>query len=482
MKSRLGKSIILSYLVMTGGLLWADTPAPDEVVAIGSRLELFVDQMLVDNMDGVTFRLHHPQKLPLAASPLVGYYATVIKDGDLYRGYYRGDDPAYTGKKDFSGHPGETTCYAESKDGHEWTFPDLGLFEVGGTKSNNVILANSPPFCHNFSPFLDTRPGVDDKERFKALAGHPGYDRKNHGEGLHAFASPDGIHWTKTGDKEVIPFDPSWPHAFDSQNVSFWSEAEQQYVCYFRTWKTKYGQLRTISRSTSPDYLNWSAPVAMEPNLRGEHLYTSNTHPYFRAPHLYIALPTRFQPDRGDSTDILFMATRAGSESYERLFTEAFIRPGLDPARWGNRSNYAALNVVPTGEGEMSIYHAVSGHRYTLRTDGFISVNAGSGAGELLTKPLSFQGNDLVLNCSTSAAGSIRVEIQNPDGTPVAGFGLDDCTPVFGDSIAQTVGWVGNPDLGALADKPVRLRFVMTECDLYSFQFTPSSPVGDTPE
>ncbi len=102
---------------------------------------------------------------------------TVIKDGDLYRGYYRSYDPGYTGQR-YGGHPGEITCYAESRDGHEWTFPNLGLFDVNGTRNNNVILAKQPPFSHNFSPFLDTRPGVNPNERFKALAGHPKFDRK----------------------------------------------------------------------------------------------------------------------------------------------------------------------------------------------------------------------------------------------------------------------------------------------------------------
>jgi hypothetical protein len=51
---------------------------------------------------------------------------------------------------------------------------------------------------------------------------------------LYGFVSPDGIHWTKT--KEIIPYRKGWRHAMDSQNVGFWSEAEGQYVCYFRTW------------------------------------------------------------------------------------------------------------------------------------------------------------------------------------------------------------------------------------------------------
>jgi len=473
--------------IAIGGAVFASTLLPltplaaESPTQIGSRLELFVDRHLVDKTDNVEFRLHHPRRLPLPKSPLRGHYATVIKDGDLFRGYYRDEDPSYAGGQ-YSGHPGEITCYAESRDGHEWAFPSLGLFQVNGSRENNVILAKQPPFSHNFSPFLDTRPGVAPSERFKALAGHPGQDRKAQVEGLHAFMSADGRVWKKAGDGPVIPYDPAWPHAFDSQNVAFWSEVEQLYVCYFRTWETPHGRLRTISRSTSKDFAGWSKPVAMHPNLPGEHLYTSQTHPYFRAPHVYIALPTRYVAGRVGaektdpmlgSTDVLFMTTRAGSTSYDRLFPEAFIRPGLDPARWGSRSNYVALNVVPTGDSEMSIYHAISGHRYVLRTDGFVSAAAGAEEGEVVTKPFTFDGKRLVVNYSTSAAGSLRVEMQQPNGRPIPELSLQNSKTHVGDTIVGHISWRGDPDLKAWAGTPVCLRFVMTECDLYSFRFQP---------
>lgn len=488
-------------------MITTSVPATDPTAApmkIASRLQLFVDRELIDTLRGLELRLQTPEQQPLPVSPLKGAYVTVIKDGDLYRAYCRGNDPSYTGRRNYSGHPGEITCYYESRDGHEWSFPRLGLFEVNGTRSNNVILAKQPPFSHNFSPFLDTRPDVNANERFKALAGHPGFNKKVKADGLHAFASADGIHWRKTSEQPVIPYDLAWSHAFDSQNVSFWSEVEQLYVCYFRTWsiycgalcpsssaaspanparnqEAGYGnELRTISRATSPDFKNWSTPVAMNPNLPGEHLYTSQTHPYFRAPHIYIALPSRYVAGRVGaektdamlgSTDILFMSSRAGATNFDRLFTEAFIRPGLELKRWESRANYVALNVVPTGPAEMSIYHAVSGHRYTLRTDGFISIHAGAAEGELLTRPLTFAGKTLIMNFSTAAAGSVRVEIQGSDGAPIKGFSMADCPACVGDEIERAVRWTGDPDLNALSGKTVRLRFVMNEADLYSFRF-----------
>jgi hypothetical protein len=108
--------------------------------------------------------------------------------------------------------------------------------------------------------------------------------------------------------------------------------------------------------------------------------------------------------------------------------------------------------------------------RYTLRIDGFVSIEAPFSGGEVLTKPLVFEGDELVLNFATSAAGSIRVEVQSPDGQPIEGFALDDCHEIFGDALARPVVWK-DASISTLAGRPVRLRFVMSDADLYSLQF-----------
>ena len=439
---------------------WSQQSATESAVDIGQRRELFVGRQLVDRMENVSFRLHEPVPQPRPTNPLPIVYGTVIKDGDLYRGYYRAVRNGHTGKR-FDGHPGEITCYAESRDGNEWSYPQLNVFDIEGPQGRNVIWDGKNMCSHNFSPFLDAHPNAPGEHRFKALAG------VHAGGGLFAFSSADGIHWKLLQETPVVT---SQGFAFDSQNVSFWSVTEQSYVCYYRSWNTPHGNLRTISRITSRDFIHWSKPIALNPNVPKEHLYTSLTQPYFRAPHIYIATPTRFRPDRGSSTDILFMSSRAGSTAYDRLFTEAFIRPGLAANRWGNRSNYVALNVTPTSPEEMSIYHK-DGRRYTLRTDGFISVRAGVKAGELLTKPLTFSGSQLTINFSTSAAGSMKVELQDISGKSAPGFTLADCKTLVGDKIEQVIEWKGNAHLADLAGTPVRLRFEMIECDLYSFRF-----------
>lgn len=473
--------IFLSAVITFHSAYTNETP-----IDIGSRLELFVDHYLIDKLDGTVLKLHTPHPSDVAVkfdNPWAGAfcgYCTIIKDGDIYRLYYRGLPLA--GK---DGSNTEVTCYAESRDGIKWEKPNLGLFEVNGTKNNNVILSGSAPFSHNFSPFLDTKPGVPKSERFKALAG-------TSESGLVAFVSADGTRWKKLRDEPVIT-----KGAFDSQNVAFWSEHEACYLCYFRTWtEGEYKGFRTVSRTTSKDFLSWSEPVPMNfGDTPIEHLYTNQTHPYFRAPHIYIAVPMRFMPGRkvltdaqakslGVSTDYrsdcaetVFMTSR-GANSYDRTFMEGFIRPGTDLGNWASRAGMTSLGIVPTDPAEISMYKQAhyaqtTAHlvRYTLRTDGFVSVNAPYKEGEMVTKPFIFSGSKLIINFATSAAGFIKVEIQDAAGKPIHGYSINDAQEIIGDDIERTVKWKKGSDVSTLSGKPVKLRFVMKDADLYSIQF-----------
>jgi hypothetical protein len=449
---------------------------------LGSRRELFVDTFLIDKLQGVQLALERPRDEGVALAldkPWEGRfcgYTTIIHDGPLYRAYYRGLPNA--GK---DGSPAEVTCCAESKDGITWTKPELGLFEVQGTRRNNVVLAGMAPLSHNFCPMLDGRPGVPKSERYKALAG-------TRVSGLVAFISENGLHWRKLQGQPVIT-----QGAFDSQNVPFWSEQEQCYVCYFRVFEKN---IRRIARTTSKDFLHWTEPVLMGYGDQPiEHLYTNQTSPYFRAPQLYVGLAARFFPGRQvitaeqarainvdpgyfkDCSDGVLLTTRGG-DRYDRTFMEGFVNPGIGLENWVSRTNYPALNVVQTGPHEMSFYvnqnyGQPTSHlrRYSLRLDGFAAATAPYAGGELLTKPLTFTGKELVLNFATSAAGGIRVEIQDAAGNPLPGFALADAVETIGNEIDRVVRWKSGTDVSALAGKPVRLRFVMHDARLYALWF-----------
>jgi hypothetical protein len=208
---------------------------------------------------------------------------------------------------------------------------------------------------------------------------------------------------------------------------------------------------------------------------------------YFRAPHLYVGTPTRFMEKRkavkewwrDGCNDGVFVTSRDGLR-WDRTFMEAFLRPGLDRDNWTSRSINISRGIFQTGPTEMSIYwdeHCDHGRqemhvrRGTLRLDGFASVSAPYAGGEMVTKPLVFAGGPLVLNYSTSAAGSVRVEIQDAAGTPIPGFTLDEFPERYGDEIEGMMEWTGGADVRSLTGRPVRLRFVLKDADVYAFQF-----------
>jgi hypothetical protein len=161
-----------------------------------------------------------------------------------------------------------------------------------------------------------------------------------------------------------------------------------------------------------------------------------------------------------------------------RRYVEAFIRPGLDPSNWTERNMMPATGLIATSPEEISIYY-VENYRHdtcrlrrgTLRTDGFVSMSAGYPGGELVTKPLTFEGSKLVINYETSAAGSVRVELQDDEGRPLPGFALDDCPAIFGNETQHIVAWKAGADLTGLAGKPVKLRFALVDADVYSLRF-----------
>ena len=137
-------------------------------------------------------------------------------------------------------------------------------------------------------------------------------------------------------------------------------------------------------------------------------------------------------------------------------------------------------SAIEDAPAEISIYVSENSHqdhpgqfrRHTIRIDGFVSLAAPLAGGELVTRPLRFEGNQLSLNLSTSAAGSVQVEIQDLAGNPIPGYTLAEAHELYGDSLSLAAAWKGKEtDVGSLVGTPVRLRFVVRDADLYSYQF-----------
>ena len=67
------------------------------------------------------------------------------------------------------------------------------------------------------------------------------------------------------------------------------------------------------------------------------------------------------------------------------------------------------------------------------------------------------------------------MEIQDADGEPVPGFALADYRAQVGDTIDQIVKWARGADVWSVAGRPVRLRFVLQDADLFAIQFRPGA-------
>ena len=444
--------------------------APGKTAAvqeIGSRWELFVDDWLVARLEGAELRLHTPIKREIvlvADQPWEGKwsaYFTALQDGATIRLYYRGFTPADVSEA-------TCTCMAESSDGIHFERPQLGLYEFDGSKQNNIVHRGIE--SHNLAPFIDLSPQTRPEARYKALAGLQSK--------LHALSSPDGLRWQKMQADPVMT-----RGAFDSLNVGFWDATVQAYRSYARYWTGgEYRGFRGIQGSTSADFLRWSAP---QPNryaqdVPQEHFYTNATTPCPGAPHILLAFPKRFVPERtklpGYSTagvsDAMFMTSRDGV-NWSRIFREAWVRPDLDERNWTHRSNMPAWGVVQITPQEFTMY--ISEHydwpdnrlrRLTIRRHGFASIHAGASGGECLTQPLRFTGTELVLNYATSAAGSVSVEVQDADGTS-----LMQSNEVFGNELEGVVPWLGGAKLADLVGRPVRLRLTLRDADIYALRF-----------
>ena len=387
-----------------------------EAINIGSRLELFVDDHVVDTLSEATRTMHRPVPQDVVMTfdrPWEGNscnYISVIEDGGVYRMYYRASQVDYTQGKMTNRHA--FVGYAESADGISWERPSLGLVEFGGSKDNNIIWDGIG--TTTFAVFLDENPDCEPDARFKAFVAGSARDGN---AGLHPLGSADGVSWRLLTDEPIIT-----DGAFDSQNLAFWDAVRGEYREYhrdFRPGRDSRGNSngRDIKTATSGDFLKWPDPTWLNYSPgRVSELYTNQVIPYYRAPHIFLGFPTRYV-DRGWNesakklpqvdyrrlrassneregtamTDGMLMSSRDGLNF--DVWPESFIRPGLrDTGGWFYGDNYQSWGLIETAshvEGapdEISVY-VTEAHeqmelterlrRHTLRVDGFVSVAPG---------------------------------------------------------------------------------------------------------
>ena len=438
-------------------------------IEVGREKQLFVDDVVIESMRDVTRTQHeatkHP-KNPLVIpdkpweGPSVLLYGSAIKDprmGGKFRMWYLAwgrhwDLPSYI-------------CYAESKDGIEWTKPNLGLMKDSkGSKDNNIVMPGHSDITVLYDP-VDPNPAY----RYKSM---------NRYHGHTGFTSPDGIHW-KQGKRLI-------EQAYDCSTVA-WDPVGHKWMASLKI--SRQGK-RSRGYAESRDFFNWTDSYLMlhtdDKDLPKDQIYGMIV---FRYESLYMGLLRMYHVGTSYKVDIQIASSRNGKH-WDRMFRKPIIPTGetLGGWDWGNNSPSTA---PPFRVGdELWIYysgrkntHSDAGQNpklgerewqtaiglATIRLDGFVSVDGGASEGSLTTKPLQLKGQSLYVNAD-AAGGQLTAEvIDAATGDVIGAFTKAGCNAVTGGSVKQKVSWSGAANLSSVRNRPVRLRFNLKNAKLYAF-------------
>lgn len=465
-------------------------------IDVGDRKQLFADGLWLGQSRGVELVVNHPTLTHERCivpdkrweSHRIGAYNSVLQVGEELRMYY--DAIASDGSR--------WLCLAISRDGVRWKKPDLGLVPFEGDRHTNILF---PPAKLPFEPgcvFHDRNPDCPEAERFKLVCTYrpPGADSM----ATHVAVSADGIHFTLLSKRPAFRYS-------DTGNICFWDPRIRRYVGYVRVWD----RWRKVGRVETTDVWNWGAEQivfsydtldqeGLDPELfSGVDFYTSAAVRLPEADNVYLMFPSayyHFRPttarkrgrpyvraDNDGPLEIHFAISRDGIH-WHRPDRRPLIRNG--ESDWDAGYAYAVAGLVQR-EKETWLYYAVAPYthgdydaakdryagtitRAVFRRDGFVSAEAGIPGGEFTGPVLRFRGRHLYLNVRTGAGGHVRVAVLDSSGAALPGLSVWDCEPINGNYFDVRVKW-RDGKLEKWQGTPVRLRFLMRDASLYSFQF-----------
>lgn len=483
-------SIVL-FTACSGGEEYKDftTAVPNDITVaegetyIGDRLELFVDDKLVDSEKTTAERIYYsPEKHECVLTFDAAWegdgccFFNFISDGETYRMYYI----AKKSPTAENNNPKAVVCYAESSDGFTWTKPELNIIKYDGSTKNNILLSDDSFNYANFYAFKDTNPNCKAEEKYKAVA--LGSDGK-----LYGYASADAKNWTK------IPSALSSKGTFKTLNVAFYDTNTSKYYTYI---STKTDGTMSFSVMRSSDFKVWDSPVSLGYGDDAPlfNIYTAGVTPYYRAPHIWLGLTSRYidrqmlNADGVGLTDCVFMASRNGKDFVRS--NEAVLTPGAQSnENWvlgdcvpcvgmleipvqrepGNPQTYQDNQIcVYFPEGTYS-GEAVKLYRYQMRIDGFASYSTNFNKDQILvTEPVIFKGSNLIVNYRTAGGSEMVVKILDKNGNQIEGY---ESVPLFGDSVRATVVFKDGKKISDLAGTPIIIEFDMNDTDLFSYKF-----------
>ncbi|HEY3900938.1 MAG TPA: hypothetical protein VGM54_20170 [Chthoniobacter sp.] len=480
--------------------------APPAVIPIDLGRQLFVDDFLIEKTS-LHRVFHHAEKYegnpilkPETPEEIHGVYthmkseptatACPFDDGVFF------DPTDHLFKMWYMGGFWRQTCLATSEDGLHWKRPSLDV--LPGT--NVVIPYQQDVYRDAFSPWLDwnaTKPDERWKAFFYARTLLPG-DTKRHGASW-LYTSPDGIHWNprdkftaNVGDNTTIFYNPFRKKWAMSVRESVRERGRARF--YFET-----ENFFDLAKMKKEDEVFWSGADRLDPP---DPQIQSNTQLYCLSPIAYESIMLgAFAIHYGPENDVCqkgkfpklteielgysrdgFHFSRPDRTSFiaatkrEGDWDRGYLRPiGSVCTIVGDRLffYYCGFSGIAP-DGQKYFYAGGSTHVAFLRRDGFASMDADVSGGELVTRPVTFQGAHAFVNAA-AAKGELRAEIFGEDGKPIGPFTAENCVAIHGDKTLQELTWKGADDLSALRGRPVRFRFTLKGASLYAFWVSPET-------
>ena len=477
---------------------------------VGSKVQLFVDGLLVRKAERVSFNLHQAQKHP--GNPLlkadrdwegwwVQLYGNVLVDKTerVFKMWYLAE-----GSRCF---PSCATLYAASTDGIYWEKPNVGTVACTGHKRHNAVLDG----CHLASVIQDNQDS-DPSLRYKMICW-----RQTEPRGYHTFISPDGLQWRQLSTTPIHPGGDVITGYYDEKRKLYVAFAKRSTV--FRNLKR-----RSFDLITSDDFERWSEPklawlsdlqddvgslrrieevrslldVPDNPTKMRTEFYGIGVYPHESCTLAFPWIFTINNNDRYASQEgpmEVQLASSRDLEHWDRKFRIPCVPLG-EVGEWDCgmiRTQSRALRVGDEvwlyyggfnfTHGHPVLYepkHPGRGTKFTAsiglakwELDRFVSADGRAEGGTLTTVPIVFSGDRLEINARTRRDGVIQVEILDAAGRKIEETGISD--PISGDELRQTVTWRGQPKVGFFKKRSISLRFHLKSAELYSFAFRTKS-------
>ena len=458
--------------------------APSESQWPRAGTELFVDDARITKLGGVTRKIHPAVKPP---HPVIEG-DNPWEDGRvyIYGSVYR--DPITTELRMWYGSSKGKLLYATSRDGLNWTKPELGIFQYEGKETNIVMGANAG------ATVLVDEAETNPDRRYKALIAIPRSARKD--GGFNGFYSSDGLHWNPYPGNPVLPFGAEMANLVRDPTT-------RKYHAYIRPYWVKHEPARMEEKrlgavTTSDDFHYWSEmKVVLQPDaiddawakgpVERTEFYAMNGFAYGNS---YLGVVPLFRIIKHNNPKTIGPNQSSHDGPMEgQLITS---RNGLEWRRMSDRSpiipsgpdfDKSVMNVatapVIVGDEVLFYYTGINtGHGGPVppkriavclakwRLDGFVSLDAGEAGGVVETTPFSAVSGVLQVNAN-AAGGTLVVEVLDEAGRVQPGYEAANFVPLKTDDVRHKIAWTLHKDLPTGA--PLRLRFTLRNAALYSY-------------